>query len=145
MPQDPQDKVQDALNEFQSRELGNVKVLMVEDDSFFSELVLNKLSENGCIPYSTGKGDEAVMLATQYMPNLIILDLMLPGMSGEEILQNLKANEQLKDIPVIVFSNKSNKEDIDNNLALGAEEFLIKSTTDLSDLTKIVKRVLKSR
>ncbi|MDA8596728.1 response regulator [Candidatus Pacebacteria bacterium] len=139
----PENNVAEALEEYGGRELGDVKILMVEDDRFFTKLVLNKLSENGCIPYSTGQGDEAMKLASQYQPNLIILDLMLPGMSGEDILRTLKANDQLKDIPVVIFSNKSNQVDIDNNLQLGAAEFLVKSTTDLADLIEVVKRLAK--
>lgn len=136
-------KVEEALNEYSNRELGDVKVLMVEDDTFFSELVLGKLSENGCIPYSTGTGEEAVELARQYHPNLIILDLMLPGLQGEEVIKQLKGDAELKDIPIVVFSNKSNTEDIEYNLSLGAAEFLVKSSTDLNALTEVVKKVLK--
>lgn len=136
-------KTEQALSEFSKRELGDVKVLMVEDDTFFSELVLSKLSENGCIPYSTGTGEEALELARQYHPDIIILDLMLPGLQGEEVIKQLKADEELKDIPIVVFSNKSNAADIEHNLSIGATEFLVKSSTDLSTLTEVVQRVLK--
>ena len=132
----------DAITSFANRELGNIKVLMVEDDSFFSELVLSKLSEQGCVPYSTDNGEEALGLAKQYHPDLIILDLMLPGLQGEDILKTLKDDVELKVIPVIVFSNKSNQSDIDNVLKSGAAKFMIKSSTDLNDLTTVVKGVL---
>lgn len=134
-------KVEEAVAEFQKRELGEVKILMIEDDLFLSELVLTKLSEHGCIPYSTANGSEAIGLATQYQPDVIILDLMLPGTPGEEILKQLKSDANLMSIPVIIFSNKSEEEGIRENLANGAARYLVKSSTDLNHLAKIVKEV----
>lgn len=134
--------VAEALSEFAERELGNIKVLMIEDDTFLSELVLTKLSQDGCIPYSTANGEEGLQLAEQYRPNVIILDLMLPGISGEEVLSRLKAHAELSTIPVIVFSNKSNPEEIKENLKNGAAEYLVKSSTDLADLPGIIKKAM---
>ncbi len=135
-------KVEEAIKSFGERELGDVKILMIEDDVFLSELVLTKLSQHGCIPYSTPNGEEGLQLAEQYMPDIVILDLMLPGIPGEEVLIKMKASETLKQIPVIVFSNKSGDDDIKNNLANGASEYLVKSATDLNELPKVIKRVL---
>ena len=134
--------VSEVLESFGKRELGDVKILMVEDDLFLSELILTKLSQHGCIPYATPSGEEALVLAEQYLPDVVILDLMLPGLSGEEVLIKMKANATLKDIPVIIFSNKSGEDDIKNNLKNGAAEYLVKSATDLSDLPKIIIKVL---
>ncbi len=137
-----QSETQAAISKMESGKLGNIKVLMVEDDAFFTELVLNKLSAEGCIPYSSSNGEEALGLAQQYQPNIIILDLMLPGAQGEEILKQIKSDNVLSAVPVIVFSNKSNPEDIESNLQAGAEAFLIKSTTDLNNLVEIIHEVL---
>jgi DNA-binding response OmpR family regulator len=116
---------------------------MIEDDLFLSELVLTKLSAHGCIPYSTPNGEEGLVLAEQYSPHVIILDLMLPGIPGEEVLLKLKASETLKSIPVIVFSNKSGEDDIKNNLANGAAEYLVKSATDLRNLPSVILKVIQ--
>jgi two-component system phosphate regulon response regulator PhoB len=131
-----------ALGKFSKRELGDIKVLMIEDDVFFSDLVLAKLSLSGCIPYSTQNGEEAVALAEQYKPNIVILDLMLPGISGEEVLGLFKNNEELKSIPVIVFSNKSDDKTIQACLDMGSSEYLVKSATDLNKLVEILKSKL---
>lgn len=136
-------KVEVAIKSFGGKLLGDVKILMIEDDTFLSELVLTKLSMHGCIPYSTPNGEEGLRLADEYRPNLILLDLMLPGIPGEEVLIKLKANSELKQIPVIVFSNKSSEDDISSNLANGASEYLVKSATDLNELPIAVARVLK--
>lgn len=129
------------LDEFGKRELGEIKVLLVEDDPFISKILITSLSKNGCIPYSTQNGSEAITLAEQYGPNIILLDLMLPGMSGEEILTVLKQHDTLKNIPVIVFTNRSEESDKKKVLDLGAALYLVKATTKLSELTEIIKKL----
>ena len=130
--------VEKALEDMSKKELGQVKAMMIEDDQFLSQLVLTKLAEKGCIPYSVKSGNEALELAKQYQPHVIILDLMLPGVSGEDILKQLKADSELSSIPVIVFSNKSDETTISQCLADGAHKYLVKSSTDLNGLAKIV-------
>ncbi len=134
-------KVEDALSSMEKKELGGIKVLMIEDDAMIQELVVNILVSQGCIPYTTGDGLEAIAMAEQYKPSIIILDLMLPGKSGEEILKELKEKEDLSSIPVIVFSNKSNRDDIKNLLSLGADKYFVKSSTDLKDLVATIKEL----
>lgn len=127
-------------------ELAGFKIMMVEDDAFFTDIIMTKLVAHGCIPFSTATGADAISLAKLYEPDLIILDLMLPVLSGEEILQQLKTNAELQHIPVIVFSNKSEQTDIEANLKAGAAEYLVKSATDFNTLVDIVKgTILKAR
>lgn len=135
--------IQEKITNFGQRELGDVKVMMIEDDPFVTELVLHKLSKQGCIPYSIADGNDVINTAVQFEPDVIILDLMLPGASGEEILTALKGNESLKDTPVIVFSNKSTPKDIDHCKSLGASEYFVKSSTELSDLAVVIKKLTK--
>lgn len=132
-----------ALQEMSKKELGDIKVFIVEDDKMIRELVVTKLTQNGCIPYSTEDGREAIALAEQYSPDVIILDLMLPGMTGEEILTALKKHDTLKTTPVIVFSNKSDEEDINNVLKLGAARYYIKAMTNLNDFVSDLKQLAK--
>ncbi len=113
-------------------------MLMVEDDKFISKLVLQSLSVKGCIPYFSLTGEEALQLAEQFNPDVIILDLMLPGMSGEGVLETLKRTESVKDIPVIVFSNKSEESDISNALKLGAAKYLVKASTEILTIVDII-------
>lgn len=135
-------KVEQAISDFSKRPLGDVKVMMIEDDPFISELVLTKLSQEGCIPYSCNTGDEAIALTKQFMPDVVILDLMLPGMSGEDILSAFKQSETLKTIPVVVFSNKSADAEIEAVMKLGAAEYLVKSSTEISQIPGVIVRVL---
>lgn len=135
-------KIEAAITTYQQKSLGEVKILMVEDDPFLSEIVIMKLSAEGCIPYSTANGAEAVGLVEQFRPHVVILDLMLPGLPGEEVLKQLKANPELKDIPVVIFSNKSEEEGIRENLKNGAAKYLVKSSTDIQKLPSIIAEVI---
>ena len=137
-------KTEVALEKFSQKELGDVKVLMVEDDLFFSDMILTGLSQKGCIPYTTADGSKAIGLAEQYLPDVIILDLMLPELSGEEILKQLKSRDDLKDIPVIVFSNKSESDGIKAVMEAGAAKYLVKSATEFSTLIDVVKTLIKT-
>lgn len=136
-------KTEEAIAKMRGLSLGDVKILMVEDDTVFSDLVLEKLAKEGCIPYSCATGEEAVGLAEHYRPDIIILDLMLPGVQGEEILVELKGHPELKATPVIVVSNKSEPEDIQKVLDSGADEYLIKASTDLNFIVETINTVLR--
>ena len=134
-------KIADRLAKYEKLELGKTKVLMIEDDPFISQIVITKLSKSGCIPYSTTDGSEAIILAEQFMPDVIILDLMLPGVSGEDILKILKSKENLKNIPVIVFTNRSSPVDMDRIISLGAAKYMLKVSTDLNVLVQSIKEL----
>jgi DNA-binding response OmpR family regulator len=134
--------IEQTINELSKRELGTVKVLMIEDDKFIANLVAEALTKHGCLPYSGQTGEEALALAEQFHPNAIILDLMLPGMSGEAVLEALKHNDNVKDIPVVVFSNKSGEADIKNALELGAVKYLVKASTDIRTIADTIHAVV---
>ena len=135
--------IEKTIDSFSKRELGAIKVLMVEDDQFISSLVLQALSTHGCVPYSCPTGEEALRLAEQFQPDAIILDLMLPGISGEEVLVLLQSTPSVKDIPVIVFSNKSEASDIQNALQNGAKKYLVKASTDVRTIFDVILEVTK--
>ena len=124
--------VEVALEEMKTRELGSIKVFLVEDDQMISDLVMTKLTLSGCIPYTTANGAEAIEMAQLYTPDVIILDLMLPGLTGEEILTILKSMEDLKNIPVVIFSNKSEESIKEKVMKLGAARYYVKAATDLN-------------
>lgn len=135
------DKIAVALENMSHRELGDVKVLVVEDDTMISDMISTKLSQSGCIPYSVHDGDVAIKLATQFQPDVIILDLMLPGCSGEEILADLKSDPNLQHIPVIIFTNKSADENESLLKAAGADRYFVKASTELSVLIVEIKKL----
>lgn len=123
-----------------------IKVYVVEDDPLLRNLLSIKL-DNSSFPNEFSKnGDGALAAMQQFEPDTIILDLMLPGMSGFDILKQVKADPKLENVPVIVFSNKDSSADKKKAEDLGADCFYIKAMTDLSDLVeKIESLVLQQK
>ncbi len=114
------------------------KILVAEDDSFLVNAYRVKLSKAGFEVKIARDGQETMESPATFIPDLILLDLMMPVKDGFAVLKELKANEKWKAIPVIVASNLGQKEDLDKAMQLGATDFVIKSDLALADLiTKI--------
>lgn len=122
-----------------------VKILIVEDDKFLGGLVSKKLIEEGCEVHHVENGELAQAAAESDMPNLIFLDLLLPGISGFEVLANLKKTEKTKNIPVILLSNLGEREDIRRGLDLGATSFLIKASMTVENIIGEASKILRAR
>ena len=135
--------VTDAIETFSKRQLGAIKVMLIEDDPVITSLVMSMLSREGCVPYSTLSSIEALRLAEEFLPSVIILDLMMPNLSGEELLVQLKSHTALQTIPVVVFTNKGDSKDMAHVLGLGASAYLVKASTDLPKLIGVVKALAK--
>ncbi len=119
------------------------KILIIEDDDFLRSLAVTKLEKEGFQVVTAGNGQEGLAAAQQAIPDLIILDLMLPIMTGFEVLKNLKAADATKSIKVIVFSNLGEESDIKTCLDLGANDYLIKANFTLDELVEKIKGLLK--
>lgn len=120
-----------------------LKILIVEDDEFLRSLTAKRLEKEGYVVVVAVDGESGLVTAAQEKPNLIFLDLLLPGLDGFEVLGKLKANAELKDVPVVVFSNLGQKEDIERAKQLGADEFLIKANFTLDDVMVKINEKLK--
>lgn len=126
----------------QSGLLSGKTVMWVEDDQFLSDLISRKLSTQGCKLLYARTGEDGIKLLETEKPNIVILDLLLPGMSGFEVLQTIKANPKTKAIPVIILSNYSQNNEIEKAKDLGAERFLVKASIVLDDLVRELNAVL---
>ena len=123
---------------------GKKKVFIVEDDEFLRSLSAKKLEGEGYEVLVAVDGPSAIAAIPTAMPNLIFLDLLLPGgKDGFDVLKAIKADEKTKSIPVIVFSNLGQKEDIEKARGLGADDFLVKANFTLDDVVLKIKEVLK--
>jgi len=116
-----------------------LKILIVEDDEFLRSLTAKRLEKEGYVVAVAVDGESAA----QERPDLIFLDLLLPGLDGFEVLGKLKANTELKVVPVVVFSNLGQKEDIERAKQLGANEFLVKANFTLDDVVLKINEILK--
>lgn len=120
------------------------KVFIVEDDEFLRSLNARKLEDAGYAVSVAVDGASAIQMIPAEKPNLIFLDLLLPGdKDGFDVLQEIKANSETKDIPVIVFSNLGQTEDIEKAKKLGANDFLVKANFTLDDVVVKIKEILK--
>ena len=118
------------------------KILVIEDDVFLQSLEVNKLKKDNYEVITASTGDEALEKIKEPDIDLILLDLMLPGVNGFDILKELKETEELKNIPVIVFSNLSEEKDMKKAKELGAVEFMVKSNFSLSELLEHINKIL---
>ncbi|OGF86574.1 hypothetical protein A3B19_00510 [Candidatus Giovannonibacteria bacterium RIFCSPLOWO2_01_FULL_46_32] len=121
---------------------GEIKILVIEDDKFLRELLVGKLKKEGYATTEAVDGEGGLDAAKKDPPHLIMLDLVLPGADGFEILQSLKNNPDSSKIPVIVLSNLGSREDIDRALSLGAKEFLVKAHHTPQEIVDTIKKVL---
>lgn len=119
------------------------KVLIVDDTEFYQKAYQNKLLSAGYITSVANNGVEALKALTTDKPDLILLDLMMPIMDGFKVLQTVKANPNLQNIPVIVFSAKGASEEISKALQAGANDFLVKATTTPNKVVEKIKEVLQ--
>lgn len=118
-----------------------IKILTVEDDLFLKELLAGKLSDAEFDVYFASNGEEALELASSVQPHVILLDILLPGMSGYEILEKLKADESTASIPVLILSNFGQPEDIEKGKSLGAADFLVKANNSLDAIVDMAREI----
>src|ERR1019366_9749116 len=101
-------------------------VLVVDDEKDLVDLISYNLQRNGFKVLTATTGDAAIEIAMREAPNLILLDLMLPGMSGTEVARKLKSEPQTAGIPIIMLTAKSEETDVVVGLTLGADDYVTK-------------------
>lgn len=121
----------------------NQNILIVEDDEFLRSLAAKRLEKEGYTVLAAIDGDSGLKMASENAPGIILLDLLLPGLSGYEVLEKLRAAEGTKTTPIIVFSNLGQKEDVEKAKGLGATDFLIKANFTLDDVVAKIQEYLK--
>lgn len=118
------------------------KILIVEDDHFLIKAMSYKLKQAGFDIQLCEDGSCVIKKAREFLPNLILLDLVMPNQDGFETLKILKSDLVLSQIPVIVTSNLSQDSDIKQAKKLGAAHYLIKSDTSLQSIIDTVSTYL---
>ncbi len=127
------------------KNLAEKYVIVVEDDDTLCAALRQKLSKEKFSFFIAHDGESGIEKMQEKKPDLILLDILLPGMDGYEVLKKLKSDPNLADIPVIVFSNFGQKNDIENAKQLGAVDYFVKATSDLDDIISKVKNVLQAK
>lgn len=119
------------------------KVLIVDDDPFILDMYVLKFKEEGFQVGAATDGRMAVEEAREKKPDIVLLDIIMPLADGFEVLQKLKADKDLKDIPVVLLSNLGQKEDVEKGMDLGAIDYVIKAHFTPTEVVQKVKKILK--
>ncbi|HKA09345.1 MAG TPA: response regulator [Candidatus Dormibacteraeota bacterium] len=106
-----------------------VRVLLVEDDTALAQMYRVKLERDGYTVQVAGDGEQALAALVHDLPDLIFLDIRLPRMDGLTFLEELRASERTRNVPVVIVSNYGERELVSRGLQLGALDYLIKSQT----------------
>lgn len=118
------------------------KIMVVEDDEHISKVYEIKFAKEGINVVLARDGEEAVVKITAEKPDVILLDLMIPKKDGFGVLEEIKKNPELINIPVIILSNLGQKSDQDRAIALGANEYLVKVDYSIQDVINKAKGYL---
>jgi len=119
------------------------KILFIEDEFTLQKSMGEFLEKAGFKIIQALDGEIGLNLAEKEKPDLILLDLILPKISGFEVLKRLKENKETKDIPVIILTNLEESTDVGKSLELGATTYLVKSDQSLDDVLEIIKETLR--
>lgn len=119
------------------------KILVVEDEETLSELLDYNLSSEGfSVRTSAGDGDEAMMALEEDRPDLLLLDWMLPGLSGIEICRRIRSRSEMRDMPIIMMTARGEESDRIRGLDTGADDYLTKPFS-IPELTARVRALLR--
>jgi len=121
------------------------KILIAEDDQILLSMYQRKFMMEGFDVYQAINGSEAMKILENIVPDMIMLDIIMPIMDGKQVLQHVKENEKLKDIPVVMLTNVATLEVITETAKSGVVRYLAKSNNTPNDVVKIVKSILAEK
>lgn len=119
----------------------SLNILIVEDDVFLADLYKTKFTLEGFKVSVAYDGEKGLEMVNKILPDIILLDLVLPKLSGFDILENIKVEPATKNIPVILLTNLSQKSDVEKGLKLGANDYLIKAHFMPSEVVEKIKNL----
>jgi len=119
------------------------KILIIEDDSLIAKVFSTRLERDGHGVFTAEDGNSGLLLAKKEIPDVILLDLMMPKVSGLEVLGQLKKDPRTQKIPVLVYSNLGREEEISKAKTLGAAEFITKADSTPQQVVEKIESYLK--
>lgn len=120
-----------------------MKILIVEDDKFLSELISTKLTKEGYEVSIALDGETGLEKAKTEKPGIVLLDILLPGISGFEVLEQIKKSEDpaVKNIPVLILSNFGQESKVQQGLNLGAVDYLVKANFTTGEIVEKIRAI----
>ncbi len=125
--------------------VGQSNVLVVEDEPAQREVLAFNLEAEGCSVSKADNGDDALLYVSEDMPDLILLDWMLPGVSGIEVCRRLKSNSKTRDIPIIMLSARSEEVDKVRGLETGADDYVVKPYSVMELMARVRAQLRRVR
>lgn len=120
-------------------------VLLAEDDNFVSDIYNLKLQKEGFQVILAQDGREAIKYLETEVPDIIMLDIMMPYADGMDVLAAIQKDEHLKHIPILMLTNLSDRENIDRAMSMGASDYLIKAHFTPSEVVQKVRELIKQK
>jgi DNA-binding response OmpR family regulator len=117
-------------------------ILIVEDDLFLGEIYQKKFEMEGFKVSMANNGEKAVTDIKKKMPDIVLLDILLPKLDGFSVLEQVKADQTTKEIPIILLTNLGQQDDVQRGLEKGAADYLIKTHFKPSEVVDKVRKVL---
>ena len=118
-------------------------ILLVEDDPFLIDIYSQKLGNSGFEVAVVKEGDKVFEALQKKKPDLMLLDIVLPGVEGWEILRRIGKDDSFSNLKVVILSNLGQKEEVEKGLKLGALRYLIKANYTPTEVVEEIKKILK--
>jgi CheY-like chemotaxis protein len=116
-------------------------VLLVEDDAAIAQVYRLQLELEGYLVLTAAEGGAGLSIAEKFQPDVIALDIGLPDMNGLTLLDTMRANDRLREVPIVILTNFDDPDVEQRSLALGARQFLAKSRTTPDAFANLVRRL----
>jgi DNA-binding response OmpR family regulator len=119
------------------------KVLIIEDDPLIVKIYSTRLKADGYDVVSAENGEEGIVAALRDKPDLIILDVMMPKVDGFGVLEKLRADPSFSNIPILMYSNLNNEDEMTRARSMGVTEFLVKANLSPTQMVTKIKQYLE--
>ncbi|MDO9231330.1 MAG: response regulator [bacterium] len=123
--------------------MANKKILIIEDEETLQKALAQYLEEENFEVFGAMDGEKGIAMVKKEKPDLVLLDIILPKKDGFQVLEEIKQNEDTKNIPVILLTNLESIDDIQKAFDKGATTYLVKSEYKLEDIVKKINETLK--
>lgn len=119
------------------------KILVVDDDPVFPLTLSDSLPEEKYDVTICTDGESGLEKLRELKPDLVLLDMLMPKMTGPQVLKEVRKDESLKHIPIVIISNLDGMDEIGGSVALGASGYFIKSESNLDTIVEAVEKVIE--
>ncbi|MEK7165486.1 MAG: response regulator [Patescibacteria group bacterium] len=119
------------------------KILFIEDDPLIVKIYTTRLTADGYTVLSAENGEEGLLIAEKEIPDLVVLDVMMPKIDGFGVLAKLRTHELMKTKPILIYSNLAQEDEIKRATEMGATEFIVKANLSPTEMVNKIKQYLQ--